>query len=505
MDETVDAAEEIYISTTRPMYKDLIEWNMYSDIAQATADGVYATAGVDPLNAPGHLASVIATMANIPIQEVAALRTGGRQQDIDYASVGYQSALQKADNKLTINQALQGVGTVKREQLGNALESIDNALAMSQAVAQRASLLREVDRITAARDSSSATIRKSYYADPIHYVRSDNALILADAAFRNAQRWVFYAQRALEYKWQQRFSASENSAQGVRSFDSGTLFKLRNAAELDDLLTQLKNWNDVRLIEDTRSIRTTFVSLLDDVLAPNPNANNLTPALRVDPGVRFDALTGNTVTKREYFRRLLDRARDPNGNIVINIDTVQLAGLDGSFFIPPNYSTTPLSPGEWRDKIVYLKVNIIADDGDFSDPKSKPGSLTYGGQMFFRTRIPPCPLSPGVTSTNDLPGEFFTAPFRYYSSANFDNAFTYQSSQTQNIPIAYTDRSAVTSTGDEILGPSFQINNFNQRSVATTELALTIFASANLDVSKIRDIELIVRHSSSARLAPICP
>jgi hypothetical protein len=178
-----------------------------------------------------------------------------------------------------------------------------------------------------------------------------------------------------------------------------------------------------------------------------------------------------------------------------------LAGLNGTFFVGPNCSTAPVSPGEWRDKIVYLKVNLVAEDGS-TIPQTKAGSLSYGGQMFFRTHIPPCLDRSVPASSIDFPGEFITAPFRYYFSANYNNLFTPQDSQTQSIPIAYTGATAVSPTGEEILGSTFQINSFNQRSVATTSLTLTIFAG-QVDISKIKDIEMIVRHHSSARFPPI--
>jgi hypothetical protein len=219
--------------------------------------------------------------------------------------------------------------------------------------------------------------------------------------------------------------------------------------------------------------------------------------------MRVDLQTGETVTQLELFRRLLQREADASGNITIRLDTARLAGLHGNFFVPATYTTNAVFPGEWRDKIVYLKVNIVAEDGT-PIPQTVPGGLTYGGQMFFRTRIPPCPDRTVVTNALDLPGEFFTAPFRYYTSANYNNAFTSTDTQTASIGMAYTGATAISPTGEEILGSTFQINDFNQRSVATSRLELTLFAGT-LDINKINDIEIIVRHSSSARLAPICP
>lgn len=510
LDTKVDQAQQTYINATKPAYEDIIISSAVAAATQVAFDSASGIAGAGTF--VGGIVVGAAGAANAAGQVAASVIGNQRMRDIDYASIGFESELQRADNALTVNQAQEEVGAVKREQYANILETTDNTLALSQALAQRAALLGEVQRISANREGDSATVRKAYYADPVHFVRSENALILADSAFRNAQRWVFYTQRALEYKWQQKFARTEASAQGIRSFDSGSLFKMRNAAELDDLLTQLKGWNDDRLIQDSGNDHTSFISLLNDVLAPNPNVYNLTPAKRADPGVRVDLPTGELVTQLELFRRKLTRGMDNNGNLNIDFNTTDLNTLQADFFVGPNYTTTAVAPGEWRDKIVYLKVNIIAEDGT-TIPQNKAGALSYGGQTFFRTRIPPCPdrsvhlpagTPDGITPT-DLPGEFFTAPFRYYASANYNNIFTSQDTQNQSITAAYTGASAKSATGEEILGSTYQINSFNQRSVAATRWRLTLFAPpAGWDVSKLKDIEIIVRHHSSARLAPTC-
>ncbi len=502
---TLDAAQQKYINDTSPLYRDIM---ITSGVAAGTQVAFDTTAAIGALDIASKITAtaVIASAGalNTAAQVANATLTVERQKKIDYAARSFESVQQQQDNALTANMALQNIGALKREQRANELEVTDNQLALNQALAQKTALLHEVERITAQRDGDTTAVRRTYYADPIHYVRSANALTLADAAFRNAQRWVFYAQRALEYKWEQAFSRTETSAQGIRSFDSGSVFKVENALELDDLLTQLKAWNDDRLVQDIPSVHTTFISLRDDVLTPNPYALNLTPARQADAGVRVDLKTIEVIPQQELFRRILARSMDASGNIVISIDTSSLAGLHGNFFVGPAYTANSIFPGEWRDKIVYLKVNIIAEDGNTASPKTVGGGLRYGGQMFFRTRIPPCPDRRVVTSSVDLPGEFLTAPFRFYSSPTYNNAFTSTDTQSASVVMAYTGSSAKSNTGEELLGSTFQINDFNQRSVATSRLELTLLAGS-VDINKIKDIELIIRHSSSARLAPACP
>lgn len=234
--------------------------------------------------------------------------------------------------------------------------------------------------------------------------------------------------------------------------------------------------------------------------------------------MRSDLKTGDLVSQEELFHRLLARSLDNGGNLNIDIDTSNLDQVLTDFFVGPNYTVNPLAPGEWRDKIVYIKVNIIAKDGT-TIPANIGGALTYGGQTFFRTRIPPCPdrsvnLPPGsadgVTPT-DLPGEFMTAPFRFYSSASYNNVFASTDSQTQNLTASYLGTTAKGISGDETIGQTYQFNSFNQYSVAATRWRLSLFPplfsphSGVWDINQFKDIELIIKHKSSNRLAPLCP
>ncbi len=295
---------------------------------------------------------------------------------------------------------------------------------------------------------------------------------------------------------------------GSRSYDTGTIFKLRNAKELDDMLSQMVQWDAAREAENIPGEGTSFISLKNDVLTPNPGVLRATGT--ADTGTRVDFLTGETVTQTELFRRTVLRQMDGSGYIQIPFDTVLLEDLNGNFFRGPDYiSNTNVIPGKWRDKIAYVKVNIIAEDGAVI-PQTRLGSLSYGGNTFTRTRIPPCanrlrPTNAPISSeAQDIFAEFTVAPFRFYSSANYDNVFVSADTQSTSIDMAYTGATARSQTGEEILGSTFQVNAFNQRSVASTRWVLTI-NPGQLDVSRLKDIEIIVKHRFSDRVAPVCP
>ena len=125
-----------------------------------------------------------------------------------------------------------------------------------------------------------------------------------------------------------------------------------------------------------------------------------------------------------------------------------LEDLNGNFFRGPDYlGNGTVVPGKWRDKIVYVKVNMISEDG-MPIPQTRLGSLTYGGNTFVRTRVPP--LGNRLTPTNapispeakDFPAEFTVAPFRFYSSVNYNDVFVSADTQGTSIDMAYTGATA---------------------------------------------------------------
>ena len=502
------AASEKYRTDTNAIYLELGIVQGLAAVAGVAMDTTFEMLGADPagavLSGGGTLAGIAAAGgANALAQGAAAAEAVYADQRLDLAALAFDTATEKTDAELTVNMAKQNLGSLKRETNAHNLEVADTVSALIQAQAQRTALLNEVRRIEEDLQGNTAAVRSKYYADPIHYLRAEAALIEADEAFRTAQRWLFYTQRALEYKWQQRFAIT----QGSKSWDSGSIFKLRNARELDALLTQMVNWDLPRASEIQNSpVSATFISLLNDVLSPNPNVGNLTNT--TDPGVRIDPATGQTVTQQQHFRLLLQKYRDANGFFRIPIDTVKLEDHNGNFFRGADYfADGSVAPGLWRDKIVSVKVNLIATDGT-SVPQTFNASLTYGGNTFQRTRRPlkadrtrpnPATANPQIF---DIGGEFTVAPFRLWTSNNFDNLFRSEDAQTTSITGAYTGATARTVTGEDVLADTFKNVAFAERSVAATRWILTINPDPRITVARIKDIELIIRHRYSDRAQP---
>lgn len=152
---------------------------------------------------------------------------------------------------------------------------------------------------------------------------------------------MFYTLQAVNYKWHGRFAIT----QGSKTYDTSSVFKARNAAELDDLLTQMVQWDAIRVTQTTSSPRIyTRISLIDHVLARNPRRFAITDSS--DPGTRADASAPPrptplpSVTTQQYFRNVLTaKYKEPgSGDLVIPL----IAWMGTSFAAPP--ITRPASP-----------------------------------------------------------------------------------------------------------------------------------------------------------------
>jgi hypothetical protein len=511
--KTIQGALQTYLNIDSSAWDAIQQNNTIAAATDAAANGTET--GSSAANFIGGVAAAAIGADNAVVQGACASDTAGRQRDIDQAAIGYQSTLAQSQLPLTISQANLNLGSTIRDQYANLLSMQDNVNAIAQAVADRKRLLDEVVTIQKNRDDNQSSIRTRYYADPIHLVRSDNQIIKADAAFDNAQRWMFYLQRSLEYKWNQNFVGSYAG----RNYDSGSIFKMRNAAELKDLYTALENFNNTGRLGFSQNTFQFDAISLRKLLVPNPNALN--PTNSTDPGVRVDTITGEVVTVREMFRRQLHRLVDGNGNLVIPVNTTRLSDVDyPSFFIGPLYATNGAVTrnGRWHDVVRYVKVNIVSTNR-VGNPLSVSGQVTYSGSSFFRTRVTPCGLpSQRLSNTldpqgRDIPGELITWPFHTYSQVNFNvpvftvldhqpetGSFAVSGNYVRNLPPL---NDALQDPSDP-LSSSFNFNSFTEYSVAATGWVLTVYANPNVNLDLIDDVEFVVAHRSASRINDSC-
>lgn len=499
----IDGVLRQYKQDTTNVYAEIQLWEGIAAGTQAAAEAAYAAAGcvasIDgPLDAGfgGSAAGVCVAvgMANAAIQAITADKRVEADRELDYASAGYTAELGKLDANLDSLQARQDFDALLREQMSHAsdLRGLESKIAQEQA--SRSALHRELERIRCNAESGRSAIASRYYADPIHAQRAESQLLRADMAFRRAQRWVFFAQRALEYKWNKDFTYA---FPGGRSYDRGSIFKLRNFEELNELVAALEDFNTVNLLGFNREPFIDRISLRDDVLLPFPGTGG-------DTGLRVDPQTGATVTKTALFRMILkgERSspvvrRSADGNLEIALDTVALKKRSGFFFLGPGYNANGsiLTAGKHLDKIQWLKINLVSSTQ--RDPIE--ADLRYGGTCYIRNSVPAC-----YNSTNSflLPDANRVFPFEYFYTLDNGQTFKVANHQRDTVKLAFSNVSA--EPEPNVQDSIYQNRFLKERSVATTDLRLTIGPN-RIDFDHLDDLEFYVRHLFvSVTVVPNC-
>jgi hypothetical protein len=427
-------------------------------IAQATAEGVYAIAGSSNPFSVG--AATGAAVVNEVTQGLTAEAISKREEDLDRAATVFESKLALAAAALAVSEAKLALGEFRRDIYALQIAQKGDLQELGQAQAEVAGLYRELERIEANRDRNVEQTRGRFYADPIHLVRSDTAILKANAAFLNAQRWVWYTQHALDYKWSEQFVQPEFLN---KNYDPGSIFMMRNVLELNELLSAMEVYNDNRQIAAAPQLDTVTISFKDHLLSTNPkDANRLFPAAPspalADDGQRFDLETGEVVSQLEHFRRTLKRKvtlGEPNDNLIIPFNTTLLENINARFFSGPDFSGAPavISPGTYRDKIEWLAVNIGAGDTATSGVTAGIGGfIVYGGESYFRTRIPrfedtsiagPNRSDPANLQNFDFTGEFIISRFRRPVQLDFNKpVFSMRDTAIDPLKIGYNEESA---------------------------------------------------------------
>ncbi|HEX7860219.1 MAG TPA: hypothetical protein VF773_07840 [Verrucomicrobiae bacterium] len=479
-----------YIGTTAPAWDDLRWWATASALSQATYDTVADIGGLDGITSlatVGGNAVAIGIMGviNAAAQAKGAFEEKQNEQILENASATYDSEMAKLDAVSATLAAEQELSGLQREQISVSLEVEDALSVQRQEIARRTLLIREIENLQKDMDESSADLHDRYYADPVHFLRSQNNMILAEQAFKVAQRWTFFTLRALEFKWNKDFTISWLG----KDWEISSLFKLRNFAELEQLIGAMEEFNRINLIGFNREPFVDMISLKHDLLAPFTGVG-------ADDGRRFDIVAKEMVTATELFRRKLARNRDQNGNIVINLNTFALRKESGFFFLGPRYNNngSVLSAGKYLDKIEWLKFNVVGTH----PPAVRDGNLTYGGTCYLRNRVPPCI---DINKPTQISGEYRVFPFLYFYT--LDNGVSWQSRKNQEdtIKLVFSQTSGEPDRG--VIGSTLENRFLKERSVAATDWVLTIPAAA-VNISALDDLEIYVRHLFVSRVTPVC-
>jgi hypothetical protein len=365
-----------------------------------------------------------------------------------------------------------------------AVESQEAAVLLRQEMNRLVALYREKADLEQKLAERDASLAGRYFADPTHRLRSVGDMVEANLAFEEAQKWLFFMSRALEYKWNTPFTGYEHPANSGRSWSTAGLFKLRNAEELRLLFAAMDDFDSQSQLPKDDYFD--WFSVRDDFFGYRLTNDLGQVAVYADP------LTGEPVGGIEAFRSRLRQLQDAQGNIRLQFNTVrELPG--GTFFRGPRFSPSGqvLSKGLFLDKIRWIKIVL---PGDHSLGRSQvSGELRYGGTSFIRNFDVGAydPAHP-ERLTNEITG--YTTRFWFFHNPTA----TWRVSEALSSPVA------MQLTADPRTPPTVQeIDVFKERSVAASDWLLSMptrdLGQQILAIDELDDVELYFYHYAVTR------
>jgi hypothetical protein len=372
-----------------------------------------------------------------------------------------------------------------------AVDSTEAALLLQQETARMAALYREKSDLEARIAESDASLASRYFADPVHRLSAESSLITANLNFADAQRWLFFMVRALEYKWNTPFANFQHPP-GGRTWSANAIFKLRNADELVSFYDAMLAFDT--LINRGKTLRFDWFSVREDFMGLKLLDDLGNPAVYNDPQ------TGQALDAISMFRtNLLRRTRSFQGGqeIVIEFNTVrQIPG--GFFFVGPTFdlngNVVSGQEGRFLDKIDYLQIRL---PGNHSLGRSQlAGNLTYGGTSFIRN------FNVGhfdPQRPDRLVDELTAYSTRYWFYDPTASQMRWRFTEGLTINAVEMELSP-----DPRVPPTVtQIEEFKERSVAATGWKLTVpLVQQNVQVMRINelnDVEIYFHHYSAQR------
>lgn len=310
----------------------------------------------------------VAVLLNGAVQTGAEVGIGNLEAEKERLAAAEQAEIEGINSAARVKTLLLGMHTL-------AVDSAEAALLMRQEIARMAALYREKSELESRIAERTSGLASRYFADPVHRLAADWRMIEANLGFEDAQRWLFFMVRALEFKWNTPFSGFAHDG---RTWSANTLYMLRNADELEAFFNAMTTFD--AFINRGKTFRYDWFSVREDFMGLKEFDDAGEPAEYIDP------ITGETHDAFGMFRAILQRSVRPvqgGEEIAIEFNTVrQIPG--GFFFVGPTFNLdgSVASPGRFLNKIDYLQIRL---PGNHTLGRSQlAGRLTYGGTSFIR-------------------------------------------------------------------------------------------------------------------------
>jgi hypothetical protein len=381
------------------------------------------------------------------------------------------------------------------------IDSREAALTLQQEVGGLQALYREkqdLERKLVQRDNR---LSRRYFADPVHRLSVQAGMIRANQAFEQAQRWLFFMARALEYKWNEPFQGY-TGADG-RPWSSAGVLRLRNATELQDCYNAMCDYDQPK--DNTTpwgQADWDVFSLRKDAYGYHAGTNGQGQPLRYV--VLISGGSSEPLDATNAFRLRLTQQITTTGSgqeLELHFNTTRTVG---NLFLGPTFSTTlPPSPidgryGTYLDKIIEVRIRLAGnhslDDGEVSQV-----TLTYGGTSYIRNPAVGIYASDRPDRLCDETTAYSTRFWQYVGPKSTDwIEIEALSANAQKVLRSRTPPP----TGS---GPTIKsVIEFGDRSVAASDWKLTIpltdpQGQANFNIRELDDIEIYFHHKAASR------
>ncbi|MFS1526371.1 hypothetical protein ACL7TT_20175, partial [Microbulbifer sp. 2304DJ12-6] len=406
-----------------------------------------------------------------------------------------RAALNDSTNRLLDVESKARVRTMWLEANTIALDIAQAEATVEQEVERLAGMLNQAQRVANQIFTANSNLAERYFADPIHGSRLTTEMLRAERYFEEAQKWLFYAASALEYKWQEPFVGPVSRGR------KEAVYTLRNAEELRDFHSEMLSFDQLRNLSGTQQATDTF-SIKDHVFGYVDTIGGIAQTYPHPDPAQVD---GPRLSPQEAFHaklQLLSRNFGSDTWVTVEFSTVKELPRSNFFLGPVVAGTGDLAclatGGTYLDKIETIALNIPASYSSSSETET-PAFLTYGGTSVVRSK------TPGRLVVNEdgvgIADELVTYSTRFWDTV-------------EGTQLAFRDSYRVSMAADlDVLssepGSSSTVTSvFKERSVAATGWRLSIKLADRfgplVDIDAMQDIELVFNHRYKSRNFDTC-
>lgn len=430
--------------------------------------------------------SVAAQAINAAVQAASEIAIGNKEEALENLAAAQDAKIEGIGSAAQVRTWLLELNTLKVDLLSTQVK-------LQQELNLLLALYREKADLEQKIAEKNSSLSGRYFADPIHRLSLQSNMVDADIKFQEAQKWLFFMARALEYKWNEPFKKDNG-------WTLESLFKLRNAAELQAMYLEMMAFDNARSLYTTLDDRWDWLSLREDLLGYRRFGNQGETLTYVDP------VTGESVDAITLFRRHLSRQQDADGVVHLEFDTVRQN--HNTFFRGPNNELG--TPGQYLDKIDCMVIRLPGQHTttNYTQWDTLSGALGYGGSSYIRNKDPG---TPAAGRPDRLVNEMTAYSTKWWYETT--EGWRFREIRTNSVSMLKANPAAARQEHDfpgdipdRLATHALIINTFRERSVAASRWILriptrhpSIPGVQTLRIGELDDVEIYFYHWSYER------